>query len=265
MAEIDESKYGYIYKTKNLLSGHTYIGMHRIKKGERFDYYLGSGRKISNAIRKHGKESFSKEIVSYANSREELISMEIQAILQEEEYGGAQYNLYIQGSSLERMHNLTEVTNEDMFRMYFEEEKSTRDIAAELDVSQPVVVRFLKFLREEDERFEGIIERKVRNPAKRSEVSDDKRNETLKKQGTVECPKCHVSFLQAYYNEHTRFCDGTPATCIVCGKKLKKRRPNRCKEHIDEKARKTGLKASHSRWHVNRNIKVESCDLCVAS
>lgn len=62
-----------IYKTVNKLTGQWYIG-----KDERSrSYYLGSGRRLANAIKKYGKESFTKEILEECNSREELIEREI--------------------------------------------------------------------------------------------------------------------------------------------------------------------------------------------
>jgi group I intron endonuclease len=51
----------YVYLTINLLDGKQYIGMHRTKNVD--DNYLGSGIKIMRAIKKHGKQSFKREIL----------------------------------------------------------------------------------------------------------------------------------------------------------------------------------------------------------
>ena len=52
----------YIYKTTNLINGRIYIGLCRKAINESTKYY-GSGIKILNAIRKHGKVNFKKEIL----------------------------------------------------------------------------------------------------------------------------------------------------------------------------------------------------------
>ena len=61
--------YGYIYKTTDLSNG-IYIGQH---KSDKFDYfYFGSGIKISNAIKKYGKNQFKCEILMECNNKSDL-------------------------------------------------------------------------------------------------------------------------------------------------------------------------------------------------
>jgi len=62
-----------IYKTTNLLNGKIYIGQTR-KNNEN---YYGSGKLISKAIKKYGKDNFLKEILCRCNSLEELNKMEV--------------------------------------------------------------------------------------------------------------------------------------------------------------------------------------------
>jgi group I intron endonuclease len=52
----------YVYITTNLITGQQYIGKH--STANESSNYLGSGTRLLNAIRKYGKENFSKEIVS---------------------------------------------------------------------------------------------------------------------------------------------------------------------------------------------------------
>lgn len=59
----------FIHITTNHLNGMKYIGQHN---GNRNDNYLGSGIKLVNAIKKYGKENFTREIVCYCDSQEEL-------------------------------------------------------------------------------------------------------------------------------------------------------------------------------------------------
>ena len=50
----------YIYMTTNKINGKQYIGQH---KGCINDNYIGSGTLITKAIKKYGKENFTKEII----------------------------------------------------------------------------------------------------------------------------------------------------------------------------------------------------------
>lgn len=47
------------------------------------DGYLGSGKRLRYSIRKYGKENFEIEILSFYNSREELVNAEIELITEE--------------------------------------------------------------------------------------------------------------------------------------------------------------------------------------
>ena len=58
----------YIYMTTNLINGKKYIGQH---KGKPDDKYLGSGTTLLKAIKKYGKENFSKKILCFCATREE--------------------------------------------------------------------------------------------------------------------------------------------------------------------------------------------------
>ncbi len=71
---LKERKYFFIYKTTNLLNGKYYIGMHTTSNLK--DGYLGSGKHLKYAIRKHGKENFKCEVLEFLNNREELIGKE---------------------------------------------------------------------------------------------------------------------------------------------------------------------------------------------
>ena len=50
----------YIYRITNLLNGKTYVGQHKVKKGRTItsDTYWGSGKIITESIKKYGKENF---------------------------------------------------------------------------------------------------------------------------------------------------------------------------------------------------------------
>lgn len=70
------SKYFTIYKTTNTINGKVYIGQHKVTSIFARDNYLGSGKKFKFAIKKYGKENFSKEIITIAMSQLEADVLE---------------------------------------------------------------------------------------------------------------------------------------------------------------------------------------------
>lgn len=62
---------GYIYKTTNKVNNKIYIGQ---KKSAKFlgEAYLGSGKILTQAVAKYGKEMFSVELIDTADTLEEL-------------------------------------------------------------------------------------------------------------------------------------------------------------------------------------------------
>lgn len=60
----------FIYKTINTINNKIYIGIHKTKNLN--DGYLGSGKILLLAIKKYGKENFSREILEYFNSEQEM-------------------------------------------------------------------------------------------------------------------------------------------------------------------------------------------------
>jgi len=82
MEEIKELEivdpYGFIYITTNMKNGKKYIGQKMFKYN--WKNYFGSGVYISKAIKKYGKENFSREIIAIAYSKDELNELEIDYI-----------------------------------------------------------------------------------------------------------------------------------------------------------------------------------------
>ena len=70
-------RFGYIYLTKNNINGKMYIGK-RIYKNENEDKkYYGSGFLIKKALKKYGKNNFTKEILCCCENKDELNEKEI--------------------------------------------------------------------------------------------------------------------------------------------------------------------------------------------
>lgn len=61
----------YTYKTINLHTGDFYLGVRSSTKTPEEDAYLGSGIRITNAIKKYGRHHFKKEILAVYPSRSE--------------------------------------------------------------------------------------------------------------------------------------------------------------------------------------------------
>lgn len=64
-------KYGYIYKTTNLINGKSYIGQHKSKIFESTKY-IGSGKFLNQAFKKYGKENFKCELLEWCENKDEL-------------------------------------------------------------------------------------------------------------------------------------------------------------------------------------------------
>jgi hypothetical protein len=63
-----------VYKITNNLNGKFYIGVHKTENPN--DLYMGSGRAIKEAIKKHGKENFSKSIILITENKNQAYDLE---------------------------------------------------------------------------------------------------------------------------------------------------------------------------------------------
>lgn len=71
-------QYHIIYQIINIRTNEYYIGVHSTDNVN--DGYLGSGQRIKAAIKKYGKETFVKQIMSYFPTREEAILEEAKLV-----------------------------------------------------------------------------------------------------------------------------------------------------------------------------------------
>ena len=74
-------KYMYFYKTENLINNKFYYGIHRTNNLN--DGYLGSGLALQHALKKYGEEFFTKTIIKFFESEEELLSFEEKVVTKE--------------------------------------------------------------------------------------------------------------------------------------------------------------------------------------
>ncbi len=87
---IRSNVYGFIYKISNLINGKIYIGQH---KGLDFGDYWGSGTLLNKAYKKYGRDNFSREIIEYAGSKQELNFLEQFYIQKMDSIGPNGYNI----------------------------------------------------------------------------------------------------------------------------------------------------------------------------
>lgn len=94
------SKYHYVYKITNLLNNKIYIGKRSSIKTPKEDiHYWGSGKKIILAIRKYGKDSFTKTILKEFTTAEEAFKYEKKLVNEDFVRKQNTYNIAVGGWS----------------------------------------------------------------------------------------------------------------------------------------------------------------------
>ena len=89
------AKVHYLYKIENKLNKKIYIGIHSTENMN--DGYMGSSALVSQAIEKYGENNFSKTILEYCNSREELVELEKKIVNEKFVARRDTYNLSVGG------------------------------------------------------------------------------------------------------------------------------------------------------------------------
>ncbi len=89
-------KYHVIYKTTCLINEHYYIGMHSTDNLD--DGYLGSGKKLWQSLKRHGKENHKCEILEHCSSREAVRKREAELVNYELLFEEKCMNLTLGGS-----------------------------------------------------------------------------------------------------------------------------------------------------------------------
>jgi hypothetical protein len=80
-----------VYRVTNLVNGKGYIGVHKTSSPD--DSYLGSGRLIRAAVKKHGKHSFRKEVLRVFLSPIDAYDKEAEIIGDRFGLSGCDYNM----------------------------------------------------------------------------------------------------------------------------------------------------------------------------
>ena len=106
----DSNAYGFVYCTTNNINGRKYIGQHKIGQ-HNDDRYLGSGLFFRQALKKYGRENFTREILGYASSKEELDQLEDDTI---RKYDAVNSNEYYNISTGAYGHSQTSETRQQI-------------------------------------------------------------------------------------------------------------------------------------------------------
>ena len=84
-----------VYQTTNRVNGKIYVGKHQTK--DLNDGYLGSGKRLKNAIKKYGLEKFSKRILFIFDNEEDMNKKEKEIVSEDFCDRKDTYNLCIGG------------------------------------------------------------------------------------------------------------------------------------------------------------------------
>lgn len=99
-------KYFTVYKVTNNINNKYYIGKHITD--DPYDNYMGSGKAIIRAIKKYGKENFTKEILHFCTDEDEMNIVEHSIINLNDEMS---YNMTIGGKGGWHYVNNNNLTN----------------------------------------------------------------------------------------------------------------------------------------------------------
>jgi group I intron endonuclease len=84
-----------VYQTTNSINGKIYVGCHRTSNLE--DGYLGSGTLLANAVKKYGKENFTREILSFHDTAADMYKEEKTIVNEKFIEQSSNYNIRVGG------------------------------------------------------------------------------------------------------------------------------------------------------------------------
>lgn len=158
-----------VYKITNILNEKYYIGMHKTDNLD--DGYMGSGKIISQSIKKYGVENFRKEILHIFDNEKDMKSKEKELVVLEE----MSYNLCPGGKG-----GFGYINNSDIPK--FKNKKHTEDTKEKISISMLNNKNFSgKKHTEESKKTIGEKVKKKLSGSTKSEEHKKKISEAIKR------------------------------------------------------------------------------------
>lgn len=160
--------YHTVYLTENKINGKIYVGKHSTTNPN--DNYLGSGRVLAQAVRKHGKDNFEKRILGIFETEAEAFEFEKITIKQMKERGYVMYNILSGGEGITSEFMLLRWRDQNYRKALFSKIRNTN---ATTDVNERRSNSCKRFWNEEnrDVRRQEMVE-KCKDPAFIASVSE---------------------------------------------------------------------------------------------
>lgn len=86
-----------VYETTNIVNGKIYVGVHKTNTAE-FDGYLGSGTYLDNAVKKYGKDNFTRRTLFSLPSSDSAYAKEAEIVNEEFLNRNDVYNMALGGN-----------------------------------------------------------------------------------------------------------------------------------------------------------------------
>jgi len=106
--------YHILYETTNNINGKKYIGIHTTDSLD--DGYIGSGTVIKSAIKKYGKNNFTRTILNFYHSRKELLKAESEMVTKDIVNSDNYYNMILGGKTF--IDSLIDMDNKEAFEKH---------------------------------------------------------------------------------------------------------------------------------------------------
>lgn len=94
---VNEKKYHYLYRITNTINYKIYIGVHSTNNLN--DNYMGSGTILKKAQEKYGINNFTKEILAFFDTTQEMLEAESKIVNEEFRRDKKTYNIALGGNS----------------------------------------------------------------------------------------------------------------------------------------------------------------------
>lgn len=147
----NSKKYHYVYKVINNLNGMEYIGVHSTDNIN--DGYFGSGTYLRNAIKKYGKNSFSKEIIHEFNDRELALNKEQELVNPNYVKNRTVYNLVLGGGApMGRILSIRKFKKGEQNQLFIDFDKEESDDSYKLDYEGDKLIFFSNKIKTNDYR-----------------------------------------------------------------------------------------------------------------